>query len=290
MSALLSRFEGGTSTICRAWVLTRTDGQVFGFTDHDVLLTVDGTVCAAASGMSAGALEGATGLSVDNTEAVGALSHDGLTEADMRAGRWDGATVVAYLVDWRLPSAFEIVFRGTLGELTMADGAFTAELRSLSEALNRVRGRLYQPRCDAVLGDGRCGVDLGDPAFHVEVELTAVEAGRVLSLPALEGFSDGWFLRGRLTVLDGLAAGLVEQVKSDERVTGGRRVELWASLGAELRAGDRVRIEAGCDKRAETCRERFANFLNFRGFPNIPGDDWLMAYPSSGRRNDGGRL
>ncbi|PWJ19156.1 DUF2163 domain-containing protein [Jannaschia seohaensis] len=289
MTGLLGRFAGGVSTICRAWVLTRTDGRVFGFTDHDASLTVDGVTCVAESGMTAGALEAATGLSVDNTEAVGALRHDGLTEADMRAGRWDDAAVVAYLVDWRLPSAFEVVFRGTLGELSVGEGAFTAELRGLSEALNRVRGRVYQPRCDAVLGDLRCGVDLADPTFFGEGVVDAVEEGRVLSLSGLAAFADGWFARGRIEVLDGAAAGLVEQIKRDVGQAE-RRVELWGALRADLAVGDRVRVEAGCDKRAETCRAKFSNFWNFRGFPHIPGDDWLMAYPTSGKRNDGGRL
>jgi hypothetical protein len=43
----------------------------------------------------------------------------------------------------------------------------------------------------------------------------------------------------------------------------------------------------GCDKRLATCRDRFANTLNFRGFPTIPGDDFLTVYPVEGDRNDG---
>jgi uncharacterized phage protein (TIGR02218 family) len=51
-----------------------------------------------------------------------------------------------------------------------------------------------------------------------------------------------------------------------------------------------VRLEAGCDKRAETCRLKFANFLNFRGFPHLPGEDWLTAVPKAEGANDGGSL
>jgi uncharacterized phage protein (TIGR02218 family) len=51
-----------------------------------------------------------------------------------------------------------------------------------------------------------------------------------------------------------------------------------------------IRLEAGCDKRAETCRLKFDNFLNFRGFPHIPGEDWLSSYPVSAGNNDGGGL
>lgn len=43
----------------------------------------------------------------------------------------------------------------------------------------------------------------------------------------------------------------------------------------------------GCDKRWATCTGTFANGRSFRGFPDIPGDDFLTAAPVQGRRNDG---
>jgi uncharacterized phage protein (TIGR02218 family) len=80
-------------------------------------------------------------------------------------------------------------------------------------------------------------------------------------------------------------------VKND-RVTSAthRTVELWQALGIAPAPGDMVRIEAGCDKREDTCRLKFANFVNFQGFPHIPGEDWLMSYPVKAGLNDGGSL
>ncbi len=43
-----------------------------------------------------------------------------------------------------------------------------------------------------------------------------------------------------------------------------------------------------CDKRWETCVGVFGNGVNFQGFPDIPGDDFLAAYPATGGRHDGG--
>lgn len=45
---------------------------------------------------------------------------------------------------------------------------------------------------------------------------------------------------------------------------------------------------AVCDKRWTTCVATFANGVNFQGFPDIPGDDFLAAAPVEGGRNDGG--
>jgi len=47
-------------------------------------------------------------------------------------------------------------------------------------------------------------------------------------------------------------------------------------------------IGQGCDKRSSTCSGRFDNLLNFRGFPSIPGGDFLTVYPGAGQRHDGG--
>lgn len=289
MSALSDHMARGSATVCRAWVVRRQDGAVFGFTDHDGAVEVEGIACSASSGLTAGALQAGTGLAVDNVQAQGALSHEVIREDDIRAGLWDGADVTAYLLNWSEPSQFEILFRGTIGEISWGEGAFTAELRGLAEALNRVRGRVYQARCDAVLGDSRCRKLLG-PRFTAEADVVSSEAGQTIELKALDGYAPKWFERGRLRVLTGQAAGQSERIKTDRVMDGGRRIGLWQSLRLGVAAGDRVRLEAGCDKSLETCRVKFDNVANFRGFPNIPGEDWLMAYPVSSGRNDGGRL
>lgn len=289
MSALSEHLAGGGATVCRAWIVRRADGVVLGFTDHDQALVVDGVDCLASSGMTAGALQSATGLAVDNAEAQGALSHDAIRAEDIRAGLWDAAEVTAYLVNWADPTTLEIQFRGSLGEITWGEGAFSAELRGLAEALNTTRGRVYQARCDAVLGDGRCRKDLG-ALFAVEVDVIAVTADQKMEVPVLREFAPKWFERGRLIVLSGGAQGASERIKVD-RIDGDiRQIALWTSLRRTLAVGDRVRLEAGCDKRSETCRLKFDNMLNFRGFPTIPGEDWLMSYPTKTGRNDGGRL
>ena len=57
---------------------------------------------------------------------------------------------------------------------------------------------------------------------------------------------------------------------------------------ADLSLNEEVLMK--CDKRAATCQAKFDNFLNFRGFPHMPGEDWLTAYPRGGQAHDGGSL
>lgn len=288
MSGLATHLESGATTVARAWALTRRDGVAYGFTDHDVDLNFENIVFRAGSGLTARALAQSSGLSVDNTEAAGALSHDVLNEADIRAGRFDGAALRIWQVNWSDVAERRLIFRGTLGEITREDGAFRAELRGLSEALGQPMGRVYQPACDAVLGDAACGVDLTAPGYSAELRAEAVTDARVFRFTGLDGFADRWFERGRIVALSGTAEGLVGVVKNDRRDADGRTLELWQALGAGVAAGDELRLEAGCDKRPGTCRLKFGNLVNFRGFPHVPGEDWLMAAPRSDAVNDGG--
>lgn len=53
-------------------------------------------------------------------------------------------------------------------------------------------------------------------------------------------------------------------------------------------AEDHPALAQGCDKRSATCATVFGNLLNFRGFPAIPGNDFLTLWPAKGERHDGG--
>lgn len=285
---LKAHLATGLTTIAHAWAIERKDGVVLGFTDHDRDLHFDGINFRADTGLSALSLAQSTGLSVDNTEAIGALSDLSIREDEIEQGRFDGAEVRAWLVNWTDVSQRWLQFRGSIGEISRADGGFQAELRGLTEALNRPLGRVYQKPCTAILGDRDCAFDVLKPGFSIDIALETVERSRVFRWQGFDGFQAGWFARGRLEVMSGPAAGLWGMVKHDRLEGDERIIELWEEIRAPLPAGTTLRISAGCDKRGETCRTKFANLANFRGFPDLPGDDWMMAVPRSTGANTGG--
>lgn len=285
---LQARLDGGATTICRAWVVSRRDGTKLGFTDHDRDLAIDDVTCRASSGMDATTLQAASGLSVDNAQAVGALTSAAISEEDIRAGRYDGAEIRQWLVDWERPELRVLMFRGSLGEIRRRDGAFEVELRGLAEALNARVGRSILRTCDRALGDAKCGVDASRPDFAGEGVVVEATGPSVVAT-GLGNFAAGWFTHGALTWLTGANAGDKVSVKADRSAGSGKRgLVLWKEPGRAPEAGDRFRVVAGCDKQAGTCKAKFANLINFRGFPHIPGDDWVTAYPKDGATHDGG--
>lgn len=286
-TSLLDHLRTGATTMCRCWRVTRRDGRIFGFTDHDRGLSFDGTAFRPEDGLSARTLDQTTGLSVDNSEAIGVLSAAGVTEDDILSGRFDGAKVEHWLVNWQDVSERALLFRGEMGEIERAGGAFKAELRGLTEALNQPQGRVYQAQCPAILGDAVCRVDITSAEFSREGAVDAIDDSRIFDLGPLSDYPLHWFERGMLEVLDGPSEGDQRVIKHDMGSGSGRRIVVWEELRGTISAGDRVRIVAGCDKRFETCRAKFDNILNFRGFPHLPNEDFLMAYPVSGQVGTG---
>ncbi|ARO14279.1 phage protein [Ketogulonicigenium robustum] len=269
-----------STTRCTAWAITRADGTTLGFTDHDADLTFAGLTFRAASGMTASTLAQGSGLSVDNAEGFGTLTADAMREADIRAGHFDGADVKIWQVNWQAPAVRQQIFHGTLGEITLEGGAWRAELRGAAEALSRPLGRSYQRGCAAVLGDAACGFDLSTPGFTADTTLRSATETR-LTLPAIDA-APRWFERGQVQILSGAAAGLTATIKTDEAAGDTRILTLWSPLAITPEPDAQIRLLPGCDKRMATCRAKFGNLPNYRGFPHIPGEDWLRAIPKSG--------
>jgi uncharacterized phage protein (TIGR02218 family) len=281
-SALQTKLDSGVTTLARCWKLARRDGVVMGFTDHDRDLVMSGVTFRAGTGFSSSEAASRFDLAVDGAEISGALADDSLTDADLAAGRYDAAQVETWLVDWSDPSLKVLTARGTLGEVRREGRAFTAELRGLADLLSQESGRLYTAKCGADLGDLRCKVDLANPALHGTGAVTAVEGTSILVASGLDGFADTLFSLGRLTWTGGANAGLSIEIKQHRLVGGHARLTLWQAMPQGIAIGDSFAVTAGCDKRFATCRARFANTDNFRGFPQIPGNDFLIGAPMQG--------
>ena len=276
-----------TTTLARAWSITRKDGFRLGFTDHDQTLAFDDLDFRPEHGLSARAFVQASGLSVDNTEAAGVLSDDAITEIDLLSGRWDSAELRMWEVDWKDVSSRRLLFLGTLGEVTRSNGAFRAELRGLTEKLAQSRGRVYHPRCSAALGDAACKMKLEGSIFEDRAIFQGTSEAGKFRLGGLPDHESGWFNGGLLRVMNGKGKGVSCMIKHDVRAeTGTRLIELWSDFVLYPDPGDEISLRAGCDKSAMSCKAKFNNFLNFRGFPHLPSEDWLVAPQQTARRSD----
>lgn len=277
---LAEHLQGGATTLCHCWRLETRKGEVMGFTDHDRALTVDGTHYEADAGFTATEIESSLGLSVDNLEASGALSSDRLSEARLAAGDFDDATIEVWRVNWQDVRQRVLLRKGNLGEVTRGRNFFSAELRGLAHVLNQPRGRLFQYGCDATLGDARCGINLSLAAFTAKAVIAEALDRRSFTISGADSYAESWFDHGTLAFLSGANAGREGQIKFHRLRGAAVTLELWQELSVAPGVGDLLQLRAGCDKQFATCRAKFGNGANFRGFPHMPGDDFVMAYMS----------
>ncbi|MCW8056367.1 DUF2163 domain-containing protein [Agrobacterium tumefaciens] len=287
-AALAEHLKGDATTTCHCWKVTLKDGVTIGFTDHDEMIVFGGTSYLAASGFAASDSDSETGLGASAGEVAGGFSSEAIAEDDLAAGRFDGARVELFLVNWQAPDQHMLLNMREIGEVTRAGGAFRAELRSLAHRLGQPQGRIYGRRCDAALGDRRCGVDLEPFTGHGNV--VAVDASGGLLVSGLDAFADGFFSRGKLRFLAGLLAAKSFDLDGHERRDGGVHLSFWLPPEQLPSPGDIFSVTAGCDKSFTTCRAKFTNHLNFRGFPHLPGADFAYSYASGGESHDGGAL
>ncbi|NCC03453.1 MAG: DUF2163 domain-containing protein [Proteobacteria bacterium] len=270
---LAAHIAGETTSLATCWKVTRKDGAVFGFTDFDRDLTIDGVIYQARTGYTRSAVQTVSDLSVDNLDIESAFDSEAITAADLRSGFWDNAEVLIFLVNWAALSQGKIILkRGTIGQVEMKDNFFKAELRGLTQALAQNIGELYTPNCRADLGDTRCKIDLA--ALTVASTVTAV-SDRYGFTDTARTEAEGYWGGGLIIWTSGVNIGRRMEVRSF--VDG--VFELFLPMPSDIEVGDGYAVQPGCDKSFSTCCVRYDNAVNFRGEPHVPGTDAVLSYP-----------
>ena len=289
-SELQAHLDSGATTLCFCWRIVRADGQAFGFTDHDQLLTFDGTSFESETGLIPSELRNGSDLSVDAQDAEGVLTSDRITETDILDGRWDNAEVQVWRVNWQDVSQRVLVRRGAIGQIRRGRLAFVAEMRSMAHILGQTVGRAFQATCDAALGDARCKVNLESADFRGSGEVIQLIRSRAFFASGIGSFAAGWFADGTVEWTSGENSGRFAEVMLHEVSSGSVSITLLEVPVRAIAPSDEFVIRAGCDKRAETCRGKFANMVNFRGYPHIPGQDAMIRYATKDGGHEGNVL
>jgi uncharacterized phage protein (TIGR02218 family) len=278
--SILAKLDRRATTFCHCWRVARNDATAMGFTDHDRDLTFNGVTFRANTGLSASQLESGVGFAPGTGEAAGALSDESLTETDLLNGLYDGASVETWLVDWTNVTDRALLDIATIGEIRRGELAFAAELRSSAHLFDQQQGRAFQRSCSANLGDARCGFNVLAANFHATGVIAAFVGGAI-DIDLSENFDSGFFAGGALTFTSGANENARFTIKSHRQANLRASVTLWTPPGGAILTGDAVLMTAGCDKTPTSCRLKFDNIVNFRGFPHMPGNDRVIAYPSA---------
>jgi len=267
-----SILDGALTSVALCWRLERSDGAGLGLTSHDRPLDVDGTAYLPSPGIVPAAVTRGLGVDSPTSEVAGALSAAALADEDLAVGRWDGAAAALAMADWSNLAAGTVdLVAGELGEVMIEADGFSAELRGAAARLDNAICPSTSPQCRAQFGDKKCRVDLAGRTSRAAI--VASEAGEL----TLDQTFDDRFLLGRLRYLSGANCGRSTVIIAID----GNTIQVRDLPRGAIEPGCVVELREGCDKRFETCVERFANAANFRGEPHLPGADLLTRYPGA---------
>lgn len=278
-AALLAHCALGTTTLSLLVKLTRKDGLVLGVTDYDQDITYGGITYARTLSVNASEMVATAALDVDNFNVNGFLDVLGLDEGDIAAGLWDFCEVRTYRVNRAdLTMGDEKLTRGWLGELSTEGNAFSNEVRSLTQKLQSRIVELVSETCAAELFDARCKVvkQEGVNQFSGSVVTAVTSPQRAFTCAALASAVD-FFTNGYVVWTSGLNEGLAKEIKKDD---GGGALHLTEAMPYAIEVGDECTVFAGCMKRFnEDCIAKHDNAENFRGYPQVPGNDAVLRGP-----------
>lgn len=297
-SELAAHLAGGVTTLAALWKVKRQDGTILGFTDHDQAIAFDdgsgdGTVTyEPGTGATASATDTHSDMSTDNLEIVGFLDSAAITDADVRAGRYDYATITVSFVNWADLTQGALKWKyATLGPVKMKNGEYTAELRGLIFYLTIVLGETFGPVCRVDLFSARCTklesdyVQNGSVATVSDLRTFVPASGLLMvgsSTPSAAAPAN-WFNDGVITWTSGNNNGFSMEIGTWDATT----IELFQNMPFAIEAGDTFTITPGCNHQAGPggdCQNKFVNIENFQGEPLIPGMDAILIYPNA----DGG--
>jgi len=264
-SAATTHLQGDTITIAFYLDITKVDNTHLRITSHVDNITIAGNDYESSTGADASSIKLTNNMAVGGGDVAMLITSPFLTEADILAGKYNGAAYELGFVDYTAPDAWKVSLqKGVIGEVKIEGGQFTAELRSLAQKLNRIIGEYYQPGCRAQLGDSRCTVNLA-PFTYSGTVTALTDANEFTGTPIK---ATNFFKYGRVHWLTGDNAGLISEIKASGSAG---QVQLFLDVGMPIQLGDTYQIIEGCDKNFATCKNKFSNQNNFRGEPHIPG-------------------
>lgn len=275
--ALAAHQALGTTTLARCWRFERRDGYVVTVTTCARDLLINGEIYRSKEGVNPTAIAQEASAAVANSEVNGTMAAESVDEADLFAGLWDGAFVSVFEVNYRDLSMGTMQLQsGNIGDVKAGRSAFTAEVRGLTQRLQKVVGRVYTAGCPWVFGSigsayvPACNVDLG-PLTVTGAATTVTDLRTFTDSSRIE--ASDYFGAGLLTITSGENAGVQMEIYS---FAAGVFV-LHLPLPYALAVGDTYSVTPGCRKRwLEDCKTKWNNGNNFGGFPLVPGSDKVL--------------
>jgi uncharacterized phage protein (TIGR02218 family) len=282
--ALAAHIAQGQTTLTTLLKVTRKpDGQVFGFTEHDVDIIFSGLTYLSTSSYVPSNLNEKLNAEASTVEVSGAFDSV-ITEADARARLWDDADLQFIRINWMVPTDGGIILAtGNFGQFNIEGFGFKVQIRGLSYRLQDMGGEICGPECRVDFGSPKCAPG-GVLANSVTIN-SLLQTGTVISTDGVKTIVFSGLTNtnkpngGNLTFLTGGNTHLSGQIKDINFGTHTITLQPGALLLTAIAPGDTFSFFPACDFRFVTCVGTYGNGINFQAEPHVPDPDASLAYP-----------
>lgn len=278
--------------MARIWDIHRQDGTVLRFASHPTVISFGGNDYSPLDGFDHSATQEMTDLDESNSEIGGILSDSRITDADMKAGRYEDALLIERIVDYLVPNRGGELYKRHwwLGDIAWDGERWKAEINGLASWMSESVGMVANRSCRFTLGDSKCQKDLSGGGYEQSGTITAIDVQRrtfqtdvsAAIAANVTGVNDEWYQFGLLTITTAANADLVGlefEVRSFTETNG--IITLRTRTPLDLTVNDEFTITPGCNKSAAACKTKYVNYDNFGGDPFIPGGDKAGETPSA---------
>ena len=250
-------------------------------TDHDRKITFEGEVYTPISFGSMSAERREAAFRSGNQEVRGIIDGTAITVPDLDANRYRGAEVRQVVADWRRPWLVYARHRKWIRSVVRDGSTFIGTMEGRSQALQRPTGGrfggVFSPTCTYRLGDAAtCKKDISADLRTATVGVVVDDRRTAqFTVGTWAGtFIDDYYRDGSIEWTTGDNAGHVSAIVGYEHAT--RQCELLFPTPKPIQVGDVGIAKPGCDGLLTTCRDKFANQLNFGGDPFAPSASQII--------------
>lgn len=272
---LIALLDANQFVMAELYTITTIQNDIYRYTNYDFdLIVADELYHSDGPIISRDGITLSLGVEVDNLSVTIDVTDEETFESlrivqAFHNGQMDGARfkLERIFMDASTPtdtSAGTIkLFEGRIIEPDFDRNTIHASVASDLDELNvQMPRNLYQPSCSNTLFDHACGLNRENYALE-----TVIAAGSTASRILCDIHQpQGWFTQGVIEFLEGGNKGLKRTIRLHELDV----LLLTLPLLENPEVGQRIKVYPGCDKRLETCQNRFNNFSRFRGAPFIP--------------------
>lgn len=249
------------------------DGSELLFTDHDRKVTVEGKTYLpiVLGSLSADRREG--GLRAGDQDVRGVIDGTSITLPQLRQQKYRGATVHLLVVDWCKPAIVYSRHKRIIARIVYDGSNFVGSMQSVTQKLRRQTGGRFgghfSETCQYELGGSFCRADISATTISTAVVDTVPDAYMTVRFttasfaPPSAGQVDDYYRDGSIVWSTGNNVGQVSPIVGFTYST--RECRLLIPTLQAIQVGDQATVKPGCNGLFDTCKDKFANAVNFGG-------------------------